>query len=218
MRQGAALFSVDDIRARAAARLRGAPSPDDASSANGDHALNPGLALNPGFATGDGPRRKLAAVLAPIVARPGGATVLLTQRSSKLRDHSGQIAFPGGRIDAGETPLAAALREAEEEIGLDRRFVSPLGYLDAYQTGTGYLVHPVIALVEPGFELTLNPDEVEDTFEAPLEFLMNQANHERVDRVIDGVDRHFYAMPWNGRFIWGATAGMLRDLCLRMWA
>jgi 8-oxo-dGTP pyrophosphatase MutT (NUDIX family) len=208
----ASAFSIADIRRRADARLLARPATDDTSDRHGDHALNPG------FSTRDSAGRAPAAVLAPIVDRPEGPTVLLTVRSSKLSKHSGQIAFPGGRLDAGETPLEAALREAEEEIGLDRRFVTPIGYLAPYLTGTGFRVHAAVAIVAPGFSLSLNPHEVDDAFETPFAFLMNPDNHRRIERVIDGVDRHFYAMPWGERYIWGATAGMLRNLYLRLYA
>jgi 8-oxo-dGTP pyrophosphatase MutT (NUDIX family) len=153
-----------------------------------------------------------AAVLLPIVNRPGGLTVLLTLRSSDLRAHSGQVAFPGGKIDAGETPREAALREAREEIGLDARFVEPLGWLDPYFTGTGFRIAPLVALVEPSFALKVNRLEVDEVFETPFAFLMDPANHRLEDREWQGRRRQYYAMPYNGRYIWGATAGILRNL------
>ena len=153
-----------------------------------------------------------AAVLLPIVDRPGGLSVLLTLRSSALRAHSGQVAFPGGKIDADETPRAAALREAREEIGLEERFVEPLGWLDPYFTGTGFRVAPLVALVEPSFALTVNRLEVDEVFETPFAFLMDPANHLLEDREWQGRRRKYYAMPHEGRYIWGATAGILRNL------
>jgi len=156
---------------------------------------------------------KPAAVLVPVINRPGGATVLLTMRAAALRDHSAQIAFPGGKIDAGDaSPVETALREAEEEIGLSRAHVTPLGFLDAYLTGTGYRIVPVVAAVEPAFELSINPGEVDEAFETPLGFLMNPANHERHGRIWKGIYRSYYAMAYADRYIWGATAGILRNL------
>ncbi len=173
------------------------------------------------FALNGGPPPSLpaprpAAVLAPIVARPEGLTVLLTQRASHLRAHSGQVAFPGGKIEAGESALETALREAEEEIGLDAGFVEPLGWLDPYLTGTGFRIAPLVALVRPGFTLSANPEEVEAVFETPLEFLMDEANHSIHEREWAGRRRRFYAMPHDNRYIWGATAGMLRNLWERL--
>jgi 8-oxo-dGTP pyrophosphatase MutT (NUDIX family) len=153
-----------------------------------------------------------AAVLLPIVDRPGGLSVLLTLRASDLRAHSGQVAFPGGKIDAGETPREAALREAREEIGLDERFVEPLGWLDPYFTGTGFRVAPLVALVKPSFALKVNTREVDEVFETPFAFLMDPANHRLEDREWQGRRRKYYAMPHEGRYIWGATAGILRNL------
>jgi 8-oxo-dGTP pyrophosphatase MutT (NUDIX family) len=153
-----------------------------------------------------------AAVLAPIIARPEGLTILLTLRAAHLRKHSGQVAFPGGTIDAGETPAETALREAQEEIGLAPRFIEPLGWLDPYLTGTGYRVAPLVALVEPGFALTLSAQEVADAFEIPFAFLMEPANHRLEERLWRGKMRNFYAMPHGERYIWGATAGILRNL------
>jgi 8-oxo-dGTP pyrophosphatase MutT (NUDIX family) len=157
-------------------------------------------------------RARPASVLLPIVARPGGLTVLLTLRASDLRAHSGQVAFPGGKIDTGETPLKAALREAREEIGLEERFVEPLGWLDPYFTGTGFRVAPLVALVEPSFSLTVNKREVDEVFETPFAFLMDAANHRLEEREWQGRRRKYYAMPHEGRYIWGATAGILRNL------
>jgi 8-oxo-dGTP pyrophosphatase MutT (NUDIX family) len=153
-----------------------------------------------------------AAVLAPIIARPEGLTILLTLRAAHLRKHSGQVAFPGGTIDAGETSAETALREAQEEIGLDPAFIEPLGWLDPYLTGTGYRVAPLVALVESGFALTLSADEVADAFEIPFAFLMDAANHRLEGRLWRGKMRNFYAMPYGERYIWGATAGILRNL------
>jgi 8-oxo-dGTP pyrophosphatase MutT (NUDIX family) len=156
---------------------------------------------------------KPAAVLVPVINRPCGATVLLTMRASALRDHSGQIAFPGGKIDARDaSPVEAALREAEEEIGLARAHVTPLGFLDAYLTGSGYRIVPVVAAVDPSFVLEINTSEVDEAFETPLGFLMNPANHQRHGREWQGVYRSYYAMPYGERYIWGATAGILRNL------
>jgi 8-oxo-dGTP pyrophosphatase MutT (NUDIX family) len=162
---------------------------------------------------------KPAAVLVPVVNRPEGASVLLTVRAASLRDHSAQIAFPGGKIDAADaSPVDAALREAEEEIGLDRAHVTPLGFLDAYLTGSGYRIVPVVAAVDPGFVLTINPDEVDEAFETPLGFLMDPTNHALHGREWRGAWRSYYAMPYGQRYIWGATAGILRNLHDRLMA
>ena len=158
-----------------------------------------------------------AAVLIPIVVRASGLTVLLTQRTNHLRDHAGQVSFPGGRCEPhDESAAATALREAEEEIGLDRRLVEPLGFLDTYRTRTGFSVVPVVALVEPGFTLSLNAGEVADAFEVPLAFLMDAANHRRDTRFWKGATRSFHAMPYGERYIWGATAGMLKNMHARL--
>lgn len=158
-----------------------------------------------------------AAVLVGLIERPAGYSVLLTTRLDTLRRHAGQIAFPGGRCDPGETPWQTALREAEEEVGLSPDFVSPVALSTPYRTGTGYLISPVIAFIEPGFSLQANPDEVADIFETPFGFLMDAANHETHEREMPtGGRRRFYAMTHDDRFIWGATAGMLRILSHRL--
>lgn len=157
-----------------------------------------------------------AAVLVTIIlhAEP---TVLLTQRTAHLSTHSGQVALPGGRVDAGDgSAVAAALREAHEEVGLHPGEVEVLGCLPVYLTGTMYSVTPVVGLVRPGVALTPNPDEVADVFEVPLAFLLNPANHRWHDWLHDGVARRWLSMPYQDgpteRYIWGATAGMLRNL------
>jgi 8-oxo-dGTP pyrophosphatase MutT (NUDIX family) len=158
-----------------------------------------------------------AAVLIPIVDHPE-PTVLLTQRSPHLADHAGQIAFPGGKIDATDaSPRDAALREAEEEVGLDRAFVDPLGYLGVYGTSFGFRILPTVARVRPGFSLRINRSEVDDAFEVPLAFLMNPSNHQLHAREFRGVERTYYAMPFAERYIWGATAGILRVLYERIY-
>jgi 8-oxo-dGTP pyrophosphatase MutT (NUDIX family) len=157
-----------------------------------------------------------AAVLIPVVDHPQ-PTVLLTQRSAHLNDHAGQIAFPGGKIDATDaSPLDAALREAEEEVGLKRQFIEPIGYLDLYATGFGFRILPTVARVKPGFRLSINRGEVDDAFEVPLAFLMDPANHQLHRKEFRGMERTYYAMPFAERYIWGATAGILRVLYERI--
>jgi len=157
-----------------------------------------------------------AAVLIPVIDRPQ-PTVLLTQRSTHLNEHAGQISFPGGKIDATDaSPLDAALREAEEEIGLAREFVDPIGYLDLYGTSFGFRILPTVARVRPGFKLRISPSEVDDAFEVPLAFLMDPANHQLHSKQFRGVERFYYAMPYGEHYIWGATAGILRVLYERI--
>lgn len=158
-----------------------------------------------------------AAVLIPIVAR-AEPTVLLTQRSAHLNEHAGQIAFPGGKIEATDaSPVDAALREAWEEVGLPRDFVEPIGYLDLYGTSFGFRILPTVARVRPGFDLRIDAGEVEDAFEVPLSFLMNPLNHRLGQKEFRGRRRSFYEMPFAERHIWGATAGILRVLYERIY-
>ncbi|WP_045836934.1 CoA pyrophosphatase [Hyphomicrobium sp. 99] len=177
----------------------------------GDDDLNPGSERIPA-----GLRH--AAVLVPIIAH-SPLTVLLTTRTDHLPSHAGQIAFPGGKVETHDAgPLAAALRETREEIALDAAFIEPLGFLPPYRTGTGYIITPSVALVRPGFKLTADPEEVAAVFEVPFAFLMNEANHQIHSRVYGGVERHFYAMPYGERYIWGATAGIIRTLYRRLFS
>jgi 8-oxo-dGTP pyrophosphatase MutT (NUDIX family) len=165
----------------------------------------------------DGPLTP-AAVLIALVERDAGLTVILTRRADTLRRHTGQIALPGGRREPGETSWQTALREAHEEIGLEPRFVSPVGLSTPYRTGTGFLITPVVGFVRPGFTLKANPDEVADIFETPFGFLMDPANLEEYERELpSGETRRFYAYTHEDRFIWGATAGMLRALYDRLY-
>jgi 8-oxo-dGTP pyrophosphatase MutT (NUDIX family) len=158
-----------------------------------------------------------AAVLVPLVDYADGVRVLLTQRQAALKRHSGQIAFPGGRIDPEDSdPVAAALREAREEIGLASEYVSVVGALSTYVTGTGFAIAPVVGVVRPGFALHLQESEVAEAFEVPLDFLLDEANHRRDSGMFNGAERHWWAMPYGERYIWGATAGMLRDLAQRV--
>ncbi len=180
----------------------------------GDWDLNPELLAD--FAAM--PPARPAAVLFGIVVRDE-LTVLLTQRTHTLPTHAGQIAFPGGKVEAHDDgPVSAALRESVEEIGLDPHFVEPLGFLDGYRTGTGFTVAPVVALIRPGFVVKPDPREVDDVFEVPLAFLMDEANHQRHARDWRGRQRHYYAMPYGERYIWGATAGMIKNMHQRLFA
>ncbi len=157
-----------------------------------------------------------AAVLIPVVDRPDPA-VLLTLRT-ELPSHPGQIAFPGGKIDPHDaTPAEAALREAEEEIGLTHDLIEPIGYLDLYLTFSGYRILPTVARVSPDYRLVLNEHEVADAFEVPLGFLMDVQNHALHSRDWKGVERKYYAMPFGDRYIWGVTAGILRNLWERIY-
>ncbi len=155
-----------------------------------------------------------AAVLVPIVDHPEEPTVLLTKRTETLSSHAGQVSFPGGKVDQTDADaVAAALREAEEEIGLEPDRVSVCGFLDTYRTGTGFEIIPVVGLVAPGFNLSLQETEVETAFEVPLSFFLDPANHERHSGVWQGIRREYYAMSYGDFYIWGATAAMLVNLC-----
>jgi len=155
---------------------------------------------------------RAAAVLVPVVDHPEPG-VLLTMRTSDLPNHAGQIAFPGGKIDPHDaTPLAAAVREAEEEIGLDAALIDPIGYLDLYLTFSGFRILPVLARVIPSYELRVNASEVADAFEVPLAFVMDTSNHRKSSRDWKGLRREYYEMPFGERYIWGVTAGILRNL------
>lgn len=158
-----------------------------------------------------------AAVLVPLVERAPGLTVLLTRRTDHLKNHAGQVSFPGGRIEPEDPdPVAAALREAKEEIGLDNGLVSVAGFLDPYETSTGFHVTPVVGFLDPVFNPTPDPNEVAEVFEVPLDFLMDPANQLRHSRDYMGVTRYFYAMPYGTHYIWGATAGMLMNMARRL--
>jgi 8-oxo-dGTP pyrophosphatase MutT (NUDIX family) len=211
-------FSEAGFRAVARDGLLAAPSQAIFDARTG-RALGPGdWDLNPEFkddlAVMAPPRP--AAVLVPIVLRDP-LTVMLTQRSHDMPSHAGQISFPGGKMEAFDpTPVDCALREAQEEIGLAATFVETLGFLDSYRTGTGFQISPVVAFVRPGFAVALDPREVLEVFEVPLAFLMDEANHQKHTREWRGRQRSFYAMPYEGRYIWGATAGMLKNMHQRL--
>ena len=208
-------FSPREAQARLRAMLT-LDLPDNVFEApiwppQGDHALNPDLNAAP-------VKAKAAAVLVPLIAHETGVTVLLTLRTSKLRNHAGQIAFPGGRMDPeDQTPAHTALREANEEVGLLAEHVNVAGYLDPYQSGSGYRIIPVVALVQPGAALILIRHEVDEAFEVPLSFLMNDGNHTRHRWEREAVMRETWAMPYGDRFIWGVTAGIIRHMWERLY-
>lgn len=159
------------------------------------------------------PQQKPAAVLVPMVMRNEAESLLFTRRTDHLHHHPGQISFPGGRVEAADdSPVATALRETEEEIGLDRQHVELLGTLPDYFTGTGFCITPVVGLVHPPFDLKLDAFEVAEAFEVPLAHFLDPANHQRHSREFEGRMRHFYAMPYHDYYIWGATAGIIMSL------
>jgi 8-oxo-dGTP pyrophosphatase MutT (NUDIX family) len=186
----------------AAGRVRDAEGP----RLRGDRDFDPSL---PAPTT-----RRSAAVLVPLVEHSEGMSVLLTQRTEHLSSHAGQVAFPGGRVEEDDADaVATALRETEEEIGLARGHVETVGRLDDYETGTGFIVTPIVGFVRPPFALKPDPSEVAVVFEVPLSFVLDRRNHERRTGFWRGRERTYFAMPYEGRFIWGATAGMLINLC-----
>ena len=201
---------------RARARLslevpRGLTDPS-VEGARGDLDLNPEIWVRAGVKA-----ERPAAVLVPIIDR-SEPTVLLTLRTAELASHAGQVAFPGGKIDlADESPVAAAMREAREETGLAPTLIEPIGYLDLYLTFSGFRILPTVARVKPDFTLVPNPKEVTEVFEVPLKFLMTPANHERKTRDWNGFARDYYAIPYQNRYIWGITAGILRNLYERVY-
>lgn len=205
----APLFSAADFRRRAAREQ--APHVD---TDYGDHSLNPDLRH---LIVHE--RLRDAAVMIAAVDHPDGATIILTKRTEKLRSHSGQIAFPGGRIDSTDpTPEFAAIRETEEEIGIGAETIEIVGRMPDYVSGSGFRISPVLGVARPGFMLTLNEDEVDDAFEVPLSFLMDPANHNRDSRIWQERERFFYTMPFGERYIWGVTAGIIRTLYERLYA
>jgi len=211
-------FTEAGFRARARRGLLAEPSPAIFDPRTG-RALGPSdWDLEPEFmgdlAVMEPPRP--AAVLVPIVLRQP-LTVMLTERSHDVPSHPGQVSFPGGKIEECDAnPTACALREVQEEIGIGAGFIEPLGYLDSYRTGTGFQISPVVAFVRPGFTPKLDPREVLEVFEVPLAFLMDAGNHKKQSREWRGRERWFYAMPYEGRYIWGATAGMIKNMHQRL--
>jgi 8-oxo-dGTP pyrophosphatase MutT (NUDIX family) len=203
-------YSAADFRDRALRRA----GPGAGDDVFGDHSLNPGSRA---AIVREGLRP--AAVLVPVVDRPDGATMLLTKRAQALKSHPGQVAFPGGRVDPGDSSVeAAAMREADEEIGLGRDHIEIVGRLADYYSGSGFRITPVLSVVRPGFSLTINADEVDEAFEVPLGFLMDAANHRTDSRIWNNIERYFYAMPYGGRHIWGVTAGIIRAVHDRLYA
>lgn len=201
----------DDFDQRAAARLA-------SISAKFETPVRTDFDLSPGWARPEAKLYRKAAVLVALIDRGDDYGVLLTLRPESMAQHAGQIAFPGGRIEPDDpTALAAALREGQEEVGIDPMSVTILGQGDPYLTGTGFSISPFVGVLPPGFTPQPHPREVADVFETPLSFLMNPANHLRHEREYRGALRAYYAMPHNGRYIWGATAGMIKSLYDRLY-
>ena len=209
------LYGAADFERRARAHdPLAAFGQEPAHLAHGDHRLNPELVIGLQSAV-----LRPAAVLVPVTDDGPDARVILTRRTAAMRQHSGQVAFAGGAIDPQDgSPEAAAMREAQEEIALDPALVTPVGRLPDYLTTTGFRITPVLAIVAPGYRTEANPAEVDVVFEPPLSFLMDPRNHVRESRVWEGRERHYYTMPWEGHFIWGVTAGIIRTLYERLYA
>jgi 8-oxo-dGTP pyrophosphatase MutT (NUDIX family) len=201
-------LTADDVRRRFATAIAGerASDPKTLTATRGDHSLVPGGAPPASALTP-------AAVLVPLVMQPAGLTVMLTQRTAHLAAHGGQISFPGGRAEPDDADsIAAALRETEEEVGLPRDYVEIVGRLDTYLTSTGFEITPVVGLVRAPYPMRADPFEVAEVFEVPLPFILDPANHQRASREYKGRMRHFFVLPYENRYIWGATAGMLVNL------
>lgn len=217
-------FTIEDFRRRAVTRglplldadIMAPPAPDIRDAPiRGDHDLNGGFPMD-----GAPLDYRLAAVLVPVIARDGEeATILFTVRAAHLPSHAGQISFPGGKVSAADTSIVhTALRETQEETGLAPAFTEPIARLESYHTRSGFKIVPILALVSPGFTLRADPSEVADIFEVPLRFLMCVDNHRLHSRQWQGRERHFHAMPYGERYIWGATAGILRIMYERLYA
>ena len=205
-------YSAGEFRRRAAAQTLTLGA--EAWREHGDSLLNPTAIPHL-----EGMHLKDAAVLVPVVDDGAEARVIFTRRTATLRKHSGQIAFPGGAVDEEDGDAeTAALREAEEEISLARRFVEPVGRLPDYKALSGFSITPVLAVVRPGFTLSPNPAEVDSVFEVPLSFLMDPRNHATGSGVWLGGERHYYRMPYEGWTIWGITAGIVRVIYERLYA
>ena len=208
--------AAEDFFERARSRLTlevpSALTDPKAAGARGDLDLNPSMWERAGVAA-----TKPAAVLVPVIDR-ADPTVLLTIRTHDLTSHAGQVAFPGGKIEPNDdSPIDAAMREASEEVGLAPALIEPLGYLDLYLTFSGFRILPTVARVRPDFKLTLNPGEVTEAFEVPLSFLMTPANLQLRSREWKGIQREYYAIPYGDRYIWGITAGIVRNLYDRVY-
>jgi 8-oxo-dGTP pyrophosphatase MutT (NUDIX family) len=205
---------MDELKAWLKGRLEPLDAPPATVPGRGDFDLNPHIRKPIGVS-----KLRPAAVLVPIVSHSAGPTVLLTKRAAHLNAHAGQVSFPGGGVERADvSPIAAALRETREEIGVDPAAVEVIGLLDTYQTGSNYLVTPVVGVVRPGVDLMPDPFEVAEVFEVPLDHLLERANYVRESRAVNGTTRYFYAVHFEQWRIWGATAGMLRNLADRMGA
>jgi len=201
-------YTTDELRRLAKCALR-----QEVPASAFDFSLPSGRSdfdLNPDYCEDLSVAPRAAAVLIAIINHENGAQVLLTRRPENMASHPGQVAFPGGKVEkSDDSIIAAALREANEEVGLDPSLVDIVGYLDTYQTGSGFRITPVVGLVPSTYQLELDRREVDEAFEVPLEFLMTVENHQKHSRVWQGKNRAYYAMPYGDKFIWGATAGML---------
>ncbi len=209
-------YTADELRRLAKSALR-----QEVPASAFDFSLPSGRSdfdLNPDYCEDLSVPPRAAAVLIAVINYEKGARVLLTRRPENMASHPGQVAFPGGKVEkCDDSIVAAALREANEEVGLDPSLVDIVGYLDTYQTGSGFRITPVVGLVPSTYQLELDKREVDEAFEVPLEFLMTVENHQKHSRYWQGKNRAYYAMPYGDKFIWGATAGMLKNFYDRIY-